>query len=59
MSDQVAFEIYKNKFSDNFDVCDYKDWQVPLGRRFNALKFYWMIKYFGTNKLAEIFNKLN
>ena len=25
---KIEFEIYKNKFSEEFDITDYKDWQV-------------------------------
>lgn len=26
MGSKIDFEIYKNKFTDNYDVWDYKDW---------------------------------
>lgn len=26
MGNKIDFEIYKNKFTENYDVWDYKDW---------------------------------
>jgi len=34
-------------------VNDYRDWGVPLGRRFRALKLWSVIRSFGTNGLRE------
>lgn len=31
-------EYLRNRASDGGKVIDYKDWQLPLGRRFRALK---------------------
>jgi aromatic-L-amino-acid decarboxylase len=28
-------------------VIDYRDWHVPLGRRFRALKLWWVIRSYG------------
>jgi aromatic-L-amino-acid decarboxylase len=28
-------------------VVDYRDWQVPLGRRFRALKLWWVLRAYG------------
>ncbi|KAL6777837.1 hypothetical protein ACKKBG_A15860 [Auxenochlorella protothecoides x Auxenochlorella symbiontica] len=30
---------------------DYKDWQVPLGRRFRALKLWFVLRMYGTERL--------
>lgn len=32
---------------------DYKDWQIPLGRRFRALKLYFVLNMYGTRALAS------
>lgn len=40
--------MYKNRFSEGYDVVEYKDWGVSLGRRFNSLKMWWVIRSFGT-----------
>ena len=37
----LDFHIYKNKFTGQYDVVDYKDWVVGLDRRNNALKLYY------------------
>lgn len=47
MGNKIDFEVYKNKFTENYDVWDYKDWQVALGKRFNSLKLWWMIRSTG------------
>jgi aromatic-L-amino-acid decarboxylase len=28
-------------------VVDYRDWHVPLGRRFRALKLWWVLRSYG------------
>lgn len=37
----------KNEFTDSGLVTDYRDWQIPLGRRFRALKIWFVIRTFG------------
>ncbi|NND70722.1 MAG: aspartate aminotransferase family protein [Rhodothermales bacterium] len=32
-------------------AADYRDWQVPLGRRFRALKLWFVLRYYGTEGL--------
>jgi aromatic-L-amino-acid decarboxylase len=44
----------RNTASDSGDVIDYRDWHVPLGRRFRALKLWWVIRYYGAGGLREI-----
>ncbi|CAI5976046.1 unnamed protein product [Closterium sp. NIES-64] len=44
-------EYLRNKASDNQRVLDYKDWQVPLGRRFRALKLWFVLRMFGAAQL--------
>jgi aromatic-L-amino-acid decarboxylase len=34
-------------------VNDYRDWGIPLGRRFRALKLWSVIRSYGTNGLVE------
>jgi aromatic-L-amino-acid decarboxylase len=34
-------------------VIDYRDWQVPLGRRFRALKLWFVIRHYGVEGLRE------
>jgi len=41
----------RNEASDTGDVIDYRDWHVPLGRRFRALKLWWVIRSYGAEGL--------
>ena len=34
-------------------VLDYRDWQVPLGRRFRALKLWFVLRYYGVEGLRH------
>lgn len=34
------------------EVIDYRDWQIPLGRRFRALKLWFVLRGYGTDALA-------
>ena len=45
--DATKNEYLRNAASDSGAVIDYKDWQLPLGRRFRALKLYFVLKSFG------------
>ncbi|CAN6485813.1 unnamed protein product [Victoria cruziana] len=61
-------EFLKNKVSEEKLVIDYKDWQVPLGRRFRSLKLWMVMRLYGSEnlknyirghiKLAEYFEQL-
>jgi aromatic-L-amino-acid decarboxylase len=44
----------RNEASDSGDVIDYRDWHVPLGRRFRALKLWWVIRSYGAEGIREI-----
>ncbi|KAG9701226.1 dopa decarboxylase-like protein, partial [Aureobasidium melanogenum] len=41
----------RNNFSDQGLVTDYRDWQIPLGRRFRALKVWFVIRTWGVQGL--------
>ena len=41
----------RNSFSDSGLVTDYRDWQIPLGRRFRALKIWFVLRTYGINGL--------
>lgn len=41
----------RNEASDSGTVVDYRDWHVPLGRRFRALKLWWVLRSFGVEGL--------
>ncbi|MGH8927450.1 MAG: pyridoxal-dependent decarboxylase [Acidimicrobiia bacterium] len=36
------------------DVVDYRDWHVPLGRRFRALKLWWVLRSYGAENLRSL-----
>jgi len=36
------------------EVNDYRDWGIPLGRRFRALKLWFVIRYYGLEKLMDM-----
>ena len=44
-------EYLRNKASESGAVIDYRDWQVPLGRRFRALKLWFVIRHYGVEGL--------
>ncbi len=46
-------EFLKNKFTNEYDIIDYKDWQIGLGRRFNSLRFWYMIRSLGVEGMRE------
>ena len=37
----------RNPASESGDVIDYRDWHVALGRRFRALKLWWVLRSYG------------
>ncbi len=43
----VLPEYLRNQASESGAVIDYRDWQVPLGRRFRALKLWFVIRHYG------------
>ncbi|MBH29293.1 MAG: aspartate aminotransferase family protein [Actinobacteria bacterium] len=44
----------KNEASESGAVIDYRDWHVPLGRRFRALKLWWVIRSYGAEGLRSM-----
>lgn len=47
----------RNSFSDSGLVTDYRDWQIPLGRRFRALKIWFVLRSYGVNGLKALVRK--
>jgi aromatic-L-amino-acid decarboxylase len=47
----VVPEYLRNQASDAGAVIDYRDWHVPLGRRFRALKLWFVIRHYGVEGL--------
>ena len=46
-------EYLRNPATDAGAVLDYRDWHVPLGRRFRALKLWAVLRWYGADGLAE------
>jgi aromatic-L-amino-acid decarboxylase len=44
-------EYLRNRRTDAGEVVDYRDWQVALGRRFRALKLWFVIRHYGRSGL--------
>jgi aromatic-L-amino-acid decarboxylase len=44
-------EYLKNRATESGAVIDYRDWQVPLGRRFRALKLWFVVRHYGVEGL--------
>ncbi|MHB8867178.1 MAG: pyridoxal phosphate-dependent decarboxylase family protein, partial [Pirellulaceae bacterium] len=47
----VLPEYLKNEATASGAVIDYRDWHVPLGRRFRALKLWFVIRHYGVEGL--------
>ena len=47
----------RNPYSDSGLVTDYRDWQIPLGRRFRALKIWFVLRTYGVNGLKAHIRK--
>ena len=46
-------EYLKNRATESGAVIDYRDWQVSLGRRFRALKLWFVIRHYGVEGLRH------
>jgi len=46
-------EYLRNAASEAGAVIDYRDWQIPLGRRFRSLKLWFVIRHYGVEGLAH------
>ena len=49
----VLPEYLKNQATESGAVIDYRDWHVPLGRRFRALKLWFVIRHYGVEGLRS------
>ncbi len=47
----ITPEYLRNPASESGAVVDYRDWQVPLGRRFRALKLWFVLRHYGLEGL--------
>jgi aromatic-L-amino-acid decarboxylase len=49
----IVPEYLRNTASETGSVVDYRDWQIPLGRRFRALKLWFVIRHYGIEGLQH------
>lgn len=49
----ITPEYLRNTASDAGAVTDFRDWHVPLGRRFRALKLWLVIRWYGVEGLRQ------
>jgi aromatic-L-amino-acid/L-tryptophan decarboxylase len=49
----IVPEYLRNAASESGDVIDYRDWMVPLGRRFRALKLWFVLRWYGAEGLRH------
>jgi aromatic-L-amino-acid decarboxylase len=47
----ITPEYLRNAASDSGAVIDYRDWHIPLGRRFRALKLWFVVRHYGLDGL--------
>lgn len=47
----------RNEFSESGLVTDYRDWQIPLGRRFRSLKIWFVLRTYGIKGLQAHIRK--
>ncbi|HOC25158.1 MAG TPA: pyridoxal-dependent decarboxylase [bacterium] len=44
-------EYLRNRATESGAVIDYRDWQIPLGRRFRSLKLWFVLRHYGREGL--------
>jgi len=49
----IVPEYLRNPASESGEVIDYRDWQVALGRRFRALKLWFVLRWYGAEGLRH------
>lgn len=53
----IIAPIFRNQFSSSGLVTDYRDWQIPLGRRFRSLKVWFVLRTYGIAGLRSHIRK--
>jgi aromatic-L-amino-acid decarboxylase len=49
----VLPEYLRNQATESGAVFDYRDWQIPLGRRFRSLKLWFVLRHYGIEGLQH------
>jgi aromatic-L-amino-acid decarboxylase len=47
-------EYLRNQATESGAVIDYRDWHIPLGRRFRSLKLWFVIRHYGVEGLRHL-----
>jgi aromatic-L-amino-acid decarboxylase len=47
-------EYLRSAAAESGQVIDYRDWQIPLGRRFRALKLWFVLRLEGAEAIADM-----
>lgn len=50
----VTPSYLRNEYTDSGLVTDYRDWQIPLGRRFRSLKIWFVLRSYGVKAMQEM-----
>lgn len=53
----ISRSYLQNSYTDKGLVTDYRDWQIPLGRRFRALKIWFVLRTYGVSGLRAHIRK--
>ena len=53
----VLPEYLRNDASASGEAIDYRDWQIPLGRRFRALKLWFVLRSYGLEALRSFIRR--
>src|SRR5581483_7860583 len=53
----ITPEYLRNPASASGAVVDFRDWHIPLGRRFRALKLWCVIRHYGVEGLQQMIRK--
>lgn len=53
----VTLPILRNRHTDAGLVTDYRDWQIPFGRRFRSLKVWFVVRTYGVRGLQAHIRK--
>ncbi|RYP35606.1 hypothetical protein DL767_003718 [Monosporascus sp. MG133] len=53
----VTLPILRNRHTDSGLVTDYRDWQIPFGRRFRSLKVWFVVRTYGIEGLRAHIRK--
>jgi aromatic-L-amino-acid decarboxylase len=53
----VLPEYLRNQATESGAVIDYRDWHIPLGRRFRSLKLWFVIRHYGVEGLRTLIRR--